>query len=233
MKVCQYCTVEPLNNKSPKEQNSRVNEEMWRSQRTSIEFNAFAPSRQRRGFKKHSHNNESSSSDPKNFSAHELVGKPEVRKLRHDIKRPREVDLFMDLEMLAAVWTITLAAVIQNCFKDASFATCLHALAGLPGTEVGVSSPSSDDLEPLAEAGNALRHLNGAIPDAVELHDFLCANADLTVYKEFSNGAIVTRTFFPRHPRRQRSYAKLIKLRGLSHKAPSKQRETEQYQLLL
>lgn len=86
------------------------------------------------------------------FSTHEQVGKPEVRKLRHDMKRPRELDLFMDPEMLSAAWTITSAAVIRNCFKHASFPTCLHALAGLPGTEVGVSSPSTDDLEPLAEA---------------------------------------------------------------------------------
>lgn len=56
---------------------------------------------------------------------------------------------------------------------------------------MGVSFASTDDLLPLAEAWDAIRRVNGAIPDAAELRDFLCADTDLIVHKEFSDDAII------------------------------------------
>lgn len=75
--------------------------------------------------------------------------------------------------MLAAAWAATLAAVIENCFRHASFGH--HASAALPAPEV---SESGGDLQ---EAWDALRSAGDSVPSIVELEDFLCAEADVVM----------------------------------------------------
>lgn len=110
-----------------------------------------------------------------------------IRKMLLNIekKRPTEINLFMALEMLAAAWTATSAAVIENCFRHAGFGH--HAPAASPAPEV---SESGGDLE---EAWDALRSAGDSVPSIVELEDFLCADADVIVHEEFTDDAIIDR----------------------------------------
>lgn len=113
-----------------------------------------------------------------------------IQRLLLDLRFQREtkVDIFRAVEMLEASWRETSADVISNCFRKARITKVVETAEECPETGSGEEEPSSPP--DLAEAWVSLR-ANGAVPDNVQLGDFLHADDCAVTTEEMSDEALV------------------------------------------
>ncbi|XP_077512797.1 LOW QUALITY PROTEIN: uncharacterized protein LOC144123973 [Amblyomma americanum] len=98
------------------------------------------------------------------------------------LERPTKVDLFQALEMLSASWNSTSKEIFENCFRKVGFKTAEAASseAALPALEE----------EALDERWQRLRS-DGAIPEGVELDDYLFGGSCVLATEEVTVETIV------------------------------------------
>ncbi|KAH6931058.1 hypothetical protein HPB50_021997 [Hyalomma asiaticum] len=116
--------------------------------------------------------------------------KPSQRILLNTEHGDTKVDLFMAVQMLAAAWMSTWREVVKNCFTHAGF-----RLEEMSLGSSGDDAQAADDVGPAqdtatAAAWEALEEA-GIVPANVALSDYVNADADVIVYEELTDAAIL------------------------------------------